>query len=533
MDLGSMTKKIKTLAYKSKADFVLDLNLIWDNCLKYNQDMNHPLRRMANGMRKEAEKLIPLIPDLVVRPRAEVEAEERRKQNGGEEDGGEDSDDEPIMSSRGRAAGATKGAAKSRKHPPDQKEGTPAVDQKPSIQLNGILAKTREDSEAVEGSNGFSTPVPGSFTPGGANVASGVASTTDAMDIDVPPLNGMALGQALNEAAEQIYEDDEYKIWKQVTKKDRALIAKERHALFPDNKLNVDAPALLRTKAGLRRFLRRQKEAEAHGIISHSQADFSIASAKEATNPAETLAEGMEGEEERVVPDYYEPLTVIPDVNPKLQWIEDGEGQVINQHEEFLKLIPAGHFTAPKSKLTTKIDANIRQIQETRKLDSKIGVIRQMQVQTQVSPHANPISTSITDSLQVYANQFPKSAFESFIEQDIEPSFVADEGPVIAPETCHMALQRSVAKILYHSGFEEMQPSAIETLTSIAADYFQKLIHTFNIYQESEKKGATGAYAAKGARYQPRFTPEEIILHTLDENGCDISSLEAYAKGRG
>jgi transcriptional activator SPT7 len=93
-----------------------------------------------------------------------------------------------------------------------------------------------------------------------------------------------------------------------------------------------------------------------------------------------------------------------------------------------------------------------------------------------------------------------------------------------------MALQRSVAKILYHSGFEEMQPSAIETLTSIAADYFQKLVHTFNIYQESEKKGATGAYAAKGARYQPRFTPEEIILHTLDENGCDVASLEAYAK---
>ena len=71
-----MTKKLKALTYKSKADFVTDLNLIWDNCLNYNQDMNHPLRRMANGMRKEAEKLIPLIPDLVIRSRAEVEAEE-------------------------------------------------------------------------------------------------------------------------------------------------------------------------------------------------------------------------------------------------------------------------------------------------------------------------------------------------------------------------------------------------------------------------------------------------------------------------
>ncbi|KAH0441941.1 hypothetical protein CcaCcLH18_01801 [Colletotrichum camelliae] len=508
MDLGTMTKKLKSLTYKSKADFVTDLNLIWDNCLKYNQDMGHPLRRMANGMRKEAEKLIPLIPDLVIRPRAEVEAEERRKQNGGEEDGGDDSDDEPIMSSRGRTAG-TKGG-KSRKQPADQKEGTPSVDQKPLLQLNGLLAKGREGSEAVDGSNGFGTPIGGSATPGGINGHSGIGSNADAMDIDGPTLNGMALGQALNEAAEQAYEDDEYKIWKQVTKKDRALIAKERYQLFKDNRLNVDAPALLRNKAGIRWYLRNQKEAESFGVISHS-ADSSAIAAKEAAKPAETLAEGMEGEEEKVVPAYYEPLTVIPDIQPKLQWIEDGEGHVINQHEEYLRLIPEGHFVAPKSKLTSKIDTNIRQIQETRKLSSKIGVIKQMQIQT-----------------QVYNNQFPKSNYEAFVEQDAEPSFIADDGPVIAPETCHNALQRSVAKILYHTGFEELQPSAIDTLTSIASDYFEKLIHTFNVYREAEKKEAVRS--EHGPRFQNRFTPEEVILHTLDENGCDLVNLESYAK---
>ncbi|OLN94293.1 Transcriptional activator SPT7 [Colletotrichum chlorophyti] len=511
MDMGTMTKKLKSLTYKSKAEFVHDLNLIWDNCLKYNQEMSHPLRRMANGMRREAEKLIPLIPDLTIRPRAEVEAEERRKQNGGEEDGGDDSDDEPIMSSRGRTAG-TKGG-KSRKQPADQKEGTPSVDQKPPLHLNGLLAKGREGSEAVDGSNGFGTPIAGSATPGGVNGHSGLGSNADAMDIDGPTLNGMALGQALNEAAEQAFEDDEYKIWKQVTKKDRALIAKERYQLFKDNKLNVDAPALLRTKAGIRWYLRGQKEAEALGVTSHSQADSSAVAAKEAAKPTETLAEGMEGEEEKIVPAYYEPLTVIPDIQPKLQWVEDGEGHVINQHEEYLRLIPEGHFVAPKSKLTSKIDANIRQIQETRKLSSKIGVIKQMQIQT-----------------QVYNNQFPKSNYEAFVEQDAEPSFIADNGPVIAPETCHSALQRSVAKILYHTGFEELQPSAIDALTGIASDYFEKLIRTFNVYREAEKKEATGVRTDGVSRFQARFTPEEVILHTLDENGCDLISLESYAK---
>lgn len=391
-----MTKKLKSLTYKSKVEFVADLNLIWDNCLKYNQDMNHPLRRMANGMRKEAEKLIPLIPDLVIRSRAEVEAEERRKQNGGDDD---DSDDEPIMSSRGRVT-ATKGAtaSKSRKAPNDQKEDTPVVDQKPVLQVNGLLGKHgREDSEAVEGSNGFSTPpVGGSGTPGpgGANGAAGIGSNADAMDVDGPTLNGMALNQAFGEAAEQPFEDEEYKIWKQTTKKDRALTAKERHLLFTrDNKLNVDAPAALRTKAAMRRFIKhqREKDLDTENLPSASAdgaaaADGSSGTAQDATaqGQSETLADGIDEEVDRVIPDYYDALSNIPDIQPKFQWIEDGEGNVINQHEGFLRLVTPGSFMAPQSRLTKKIDDNVHQIQETRKLVSKISVIKQMQVQTQV-----------------------------------------------------------------------------------------------------------------------------------------------------
>ncbi|KAL2163473.1 hypothetical protein VTH06DRAFT_5531 [Thermothelomyces fergusii] len=511
MDLGTMTKKLKSLQYKSKADFVRDLNLIWDNCLKYNQDMGHPLRRMANGMRKEAEKLIPLIPDIVIRPRAEVEAEERRKQNGGEDDAGDDSDDEPIMSSRGRKAG-TKGVNKSRKAQSggprggEGKEGTPSVEQKPLLQVNGILAKAHREGSDVDSSAGLGTP------PGGANGQSGV-SNADAMDIDGPSPDGMALGQALGEAAEQDYEDETYKIWKQVTKKDRALIAKERYQLFAGNKLNPDEPALLRSKAGMRRFLKSRREAEALGIVHGSHHDPSAAGPTDGTKAPETLAEGMEEEGERTVPSYYEPQTIIPDIDPKLQWVEDGEGQVINHFEDMLRLIPPGHFTAPESRLTSKIDANIRQMQETRKLCSKIGVIKQMQIQT-----------------HVYTNQFPKYNPEPFVEADIEPTFISGEGPVMAPETCRSAMQRSVAKIFYHAGFEELQPSALDTITDIAGDYFQKLVRTFNVYREVEKKPATGVFAERGARAQPRFTPEEVILHTLNENGHDLDSLESYAR---
>lgn len=97
----------------------------------------------------------------------------------------------------------------------------------------------------------------------------------------------------------------------------------------------------------------------------------------------------------------------------------------------------------------------------------------------------------------------------------------------MAPQTCQEALKRSVGKILYNAGFEELQPAAVDTLSNVAGDYFQKLIRTFNLYREAEKKPMPGADEAGS---QPRFTPEEVLLHTLEENGTSIASLEAYAK---
>lgn len=371
-----MTKKLKSLTYKSKAEFVADLDLIWANCLKYNADISHPLRRNANSMRKEAEKLVPLIPDLVIRPRAEVEAEERRKQNGGEDDAGDDSDDEPIMSSRGRKTTtktSSKKSTKARQITGGREEGTPGVDQKPILQLNGLIGSlAQEGSDAGIDSSGFATPpigAPGSITPSGLHGMLG--SQADGLDLDGPSLNGLSLGQALQDDGR---DDEEYNVWKQVTKKDRALVAKERHRLFKGDRLNPDEPALLRTKAGMRRWLRQQKQSQ-----EASQSDGAV---KNTTQ--ETLAERMEGEEERVLPDYYDSLSAIPDWFPKKHWIEDAEGNVIENAEECLRVVPSGHFTAPKGSLSAKVEANMRQMQETRKLCSKIGVIKQMQLQAQV-----------------------------------------------------------------------------------------------------------------------------------------------------
>src|ERR1700733_9020481 len=128
----------------------------------------------------------------------------------------------------------------------------------------------------------------------------------------------------------------------------------------------------------------------------------------------------------------------------------------------------------------------------------------------------------------MYNNQFPKYEPEPFVEADIEPHVTSDDGPIMATWVCRATLSRSVAKLCYHAGFEELQPSALDVITDIAGDFFGKLARSFNIYREAPKVPAPGAES--GRKLQDRYTNEEIVLHSLNENGLDIESLESYIK---
>jgi transcriptional activator SPT7 len=247
--------------------------------------------------------------------------------------------------------------------------------------MNGYLKHDllRGDSEtAMEGSqNGFSTPPPGTITPAGLNgIGATSSSQVDPMEIDGFTNNPSGASMAVD------YDDPQYKIWKQVTKKDRALVAAERHRLFKGDALNADEPALLRTKAGMRRWIRKQREGEAAGVLGKRKRD--AADDGEAEASGETFAEGMETTEDKVLPDYYDTMSGMPDLEKRLQWTEDSEGFVAPFLEESLRIVPKGLFTEPESVFSKKMAANMRQMQETRKICTKIGVVKQMQLQSQV-----------------------------------------------------------------------------------------------------------------------------------------------------
>lgn len=135
---------------------------------------------------------------------------------------------------------------------------------------------------------------------------------------------------------------------------------------------------------------------------------------------------------------------------------------------------------------------------------------------------------------QMYHGQFQKHDPAPFVEQDIEPHVISDEGPVMSTPVCRAALQRSVGKLFFHAGFDEFQPSALEAATDLASDFFMKLARTLVEYTQAPKVAVpTPESSGSGGGetiWKDRFTSEEILLHTLRESGSDMDAIENYVK---
>ncbi|KAF3311088.1 Transcriptional activator spt7 [Orbilia oligospora] len=475
MDLGTVMKKLKQLAYKSKREFIDDVNLIWQNCLQYNADPKHYLRKHAIAMQKMTQNLIPLIPDITIRDRAEVEAEEAGAHD---QDADAESDDEPIMSSRmNRKAPGTskskKGGAK-----PVRTESTPEA-KPPTLNIQGVPDIKARDS-----------PVPGHILAEASGLGSQNGFGSPALAHT--PSNGIISTLDLDPTIEKYEVDDdldpEYKIWKTMTKKARARAASERHKLFRGTKINLDEPALIRTRAGMGRYIRSE--------LSHGDKD---AATKDIKAPLAVAVEEHAEEEDELLPNYYKILDGVPELPYNLQWLGDDEDE-IDRYNDNLRLAPKGGFTQPPTGLARNMDSNMKMMQDTRKICHKIGVIKQMQVQT-----------------QVYNNQFAKYDPQEFVEKEPEDFLISEDGPVYSEDINRVAFQRSIAKVFYHAGFEDFQPTAFDLVTDIATSFFKKMGQTIMLYSEAVLP--TG-----------RFAPDDILLHTLAENGLEIESLESYIR---
>lgn len=171
------------------------------------------------------------------------------------------------------------------------------------------------------------------------------------------------------------------------------MLQSDRHKLLRGNRLNVEEPALLRSRTGMGRYLKNE---EYHLKRLQDNDDLEKDSLPRNNGNDKLVDPAEEGEEGPLLPDYYNPLSCVPELPWRLVW--HGDCDEIDLQDENIRLASKGIFTQPRSELSKRMDANIKQMQETRKLCSKIAVIKQMQVQTQVSSGiSNPYIGTLTN----------------------------------------------------------------------------------------------------------------------------------------
>ena len=194
MDLNTVLKKLKTFQYKTKQEFVDDVMLIWKNCLTYNSDPSHFMRAHAIAMQKKTMQLVPMIPNITIRKRAEVEKEiEEMDKDKDYEDEGE----EEVAGSgrKGLNMGAHKPAnptAETAKEntPRDASVDTPAstVDVEVSSAINNIQSNegdgesTKESTAAPEKSEALSSDAVDDDTHDGKESSKAGSSLIDKAD---------------------------------------------------------------------------------------------------------------------------------------------------------------------------------------------------------------------------------------------------------------------------------------------------------------------------------------------------------------
>lgn len=327
MDLNTVMKKLKVLSYNSKQEFVDDIMLIWSNCLAYNADPKHFLRAHALAMQKKAFKLVPIIPDIVIRSRTDIEKEE---------------DDD-----KGTPIGGGKSMKKGRKRTRQDQvkvEDTPAtpgldseveeIEEEPEVEVKVESNHEEEDSEQME-------------------------------EKPEEPENEEEINQTqlLNELDEEF--DPELQAWRSITAKSRANYCSHRSELFDShNHLRPDAKAILRQSREMDNFNHYLNNTE---VISKNsnllENDELYLLEYDITGGIPGIVyRGIDKEEE----DRRENLLVD-------KFLQEANGDASKISSLFVLPIDSG-----LNKIYTE---NITEIQEIRKICFKISLIRQMQTQ--------------------------------------------------------------------------------------------------------------------------------------------------------
>lgn len=543
MDLNTVLKKLKTFQYESKQAFVDDIMLIWKNCLTYNSDPSHFLRGHAIAMQKKSLQLLPLIPDIVIRNRADVEKELEEMDK--DKDCYEDEDEVAGSGRKGLNMGAhkpakaqedesaTENAENTTKAPgksaivdanSEEPEVQPSIDDEKNLpdgdsQDQNEIAQKTTDQVADQVADGKETKVDEA-----AELPSVQEPIDEAIDEEEDEDEELAESQSFVVEKDDDRDDVEISVWKALTAKVRADICLKRSICFEKGKLNGNSKALIKDPKRLKTFEQlyaeheEQKEIETQreklekeSIMKNGfqtmvkqeeddQTSFNTENAAENSDPFEKESNDIEIDGTTFLKEYDSvnclPATVYAGVDSKI--LDREEDACVKRILEEGNTKPSAFLANRDKGMTPKMNKNIELIQQIRHICHKISLIRLLQ------------STSGTQSNKTNPNQIISShqyKFEAIDESlDIDPvSQLQTHDYKNHKQLIWRFMRKNVSKISMSNGFETAQPSAINTLTELAGDYLSNLIKSVKIHHESNSLSREGS--------------TEILRMSLLENG--------------
>ncbi|KAG1627861.1 hypothetical protein G6F45_007342 [Rhizopus arrhizus] len=512
MDLGTVTKKMKNLCYRSKKEFADDLYLIYDNCLMYNTNSASEYRKHAIAMRRKTERLLLRVPDISIKERLENEIEEEGDEMS------EDEDNEPQKRPSKKSSG---------KHMVSSKSGplssTPDRRSRERSLTRGSSAAPGNNSDAESVSDiGISQK-----SYGGKTVKN--QEGDDNVDLEQ---EDKKLGDEIDADMGELQDQ----IWRDKTKKTRAKFTTdiEKQYQFPFS----EREALVRSGLDMERFSaiqhlhdkpesviklircendkllkwidHRPSNASAYDIFDLDSSDDENLDAffsKKITKLDKSTDDSAKTN--LFLPDYRF-TSGIPEIDgvPEDIFESKVEREIENDADDELseKLSPPSfdvypELVFPDYGLAPMIDKNIHTLEKLRLTYAKCNAIR----------NNIPIST-LASSIDVDASLDNKILHLPPVDRNLS------EIPPLClnNESGYQMCQRVVSKLLTHAGFEGAKIGAMNILSDIMIDYMTNIGKTIRTYWDD---------------YGHKMTGDDMVLHTLYENGVThLSELEMYVQ---
>ncbi|KAI8364102.1 hypothetical protein BD560DRAFT_425671 [Blakeslea trispora] len=494
MDLGTVTKKMKNLAYRSKKEFADDLYLIYENCLTYNTTTGNEYRKHAIAMRRKTERLLSRVPNISIK--------ETRMENEEEGDDVSEEEEEPTHLSR-KSTG---------KHRVSLNEPTPV-----SERQSRERSMTRGSSVMDHPSDLESTPEPHPHY-GGKQVSKNQSGYSD------------------EEEETKHLDDGELRdqVWREKTKKTRARLTTdiEKQYQFPFS----EREALVRSSLEMERFTmmehlhdhpssvmrlmrcdpdrfltwtdRRSHHAsllDEFDLDSSDDENLDAFFSRKMTKPDKVV-------DDAVKTDLFLPYYAITSGLPELEGVPEDLETTADQslvRKSSIDLSPEAllatqGFSSLSFDLYPELDFPTYGLNPLiDKSNIKLGQIRHMYAKCNAVRNNTPLSLF-------------KDTLPALPIVQARPTTSSSKTPLLAlnHESGHQMAEKILSKLLLHAGFEGAKTGALNVLTDLMVNFLINLGKTMKSYWDD---------------YGHQMTGDEMVSHSLYENGVlDLSELEVY-----